>query len=235
MDINSLGEGKVEMLFESKKVLDIADLYDLNYNSLIGLEKVIPGPDGKSKKISFREKSVQNILEALEASLSVPFERVLFALGIRYVGETVAKKLAFHFQNIDSLREASLEELTGVGEIGEVIANSVYSYFRNPKHLALVNRLREKGLQFVMKKREDARLENKLQGKSFVVSGVFSQFSRDELKATIERYGGRNVSAISAQTDYVLAGENMGPAKLKKATDLGVTIIGEDDFLNMIA
>jgi DNA ligase (NAD+) len=185
--------------------------------------------------VSFREKSVQNILEALEASRSVPFERVLFALGIRYVGETVAKKLALHFMNIEALMAATTEELTAVPEVGEVIANSVFAYFRKPAHLDLIARLRAHGLQFTARERSDAMGENKLQGKSFVVSGVFSKFSRDELKATIERYGGRNVSAISAQTDYVLAGENMGPAKLKKATDLGVTIIGEDDFLNMIA
>lgn len=234
MDINSLGEGKVEILFDNKRVLEVADLYDLTYDSLIGLEKVIQNPDGKARKIRFQEKSVQNILDALKASLSVPFERVLFALGIRYVGETVAKKLAFHFENIEKIKEASVEELTAVGEIGDIIAASVYSYLRNPKHLALIQRLQEKGLHFSLGDRNPVVLENKLEGKSILVSGVFKNFSRDELKATIEKYGGRNVSSISSQTDFLLAGQAMGPAKLQKANELGVRIISEDEFLEMI-
>ncbi|MEI6576515.1 MAG: NAD-dependent DNA ligase LigA [Bacteroidota bacterium] len=234
MDINSLGEGKVEILFDNKKVLDVGDLYDLKYESLMGLEKVITKPDGKSNKVSFKEKTVLNILDALEVSRSVPFERVLFALGIRYVGETVAKKLALHFENIDKIRDATIEDLTEVGEIGEVIANSVYEYFRNPSHLAMVSRLREKGLQFELGERASVILENILLGKSILVSGVFKNFSRDQLKAEIEKYGGRNVSAISAQTDFLLAGESMGPAKLQKAKKLGIKIISEDEFIQMI-
>lgn len=234
MDINSLGEGKVELLFDHKRVLDVADLYDLTYESLIGLEKVIQTPDGKTKKIRFQEKGVQNILDALKVSRSVPFERVLFALGIRYVGETVAKKLALHFMDIGKIKEASVEDLTTVGEIGEIIAASVYSYFRNPSHLALIQRLQDKGLQFSLGDRNPVILENKLDGKSILVTGIFKYFSRDELKATIEKYGGRNVSSISSQTDLLLAGEAMGPAKLQKANELGVRIISEEEFLKMI-
>jgi len=234
MDINSLGEGKVEMLFDHNKIRELPDLYDLTYDSLIGLEKVIQSPDGKPRTIRLQEKSVQNILEALTASYKVPFERVLFALGIRYVGETVAKKLALHFETIEKIKEASVEDLTAVGEIGEVIADSVFTYFRKPSHLAQIQRLQEKGLQFSLGDRSPVVLENKLEGKSILVSGVFKSFSRDELKATIEKYGGRNVSSLSSQTDFLLAGESMGPAKLQKANELGIRIIAEEEFLMMI-
>ena len=139
-----------------------------------------------------------------------------------------------HFENIDKIRDATIEDLTEVGEIGEVIANSVYEYFRNPSHLAMVSRLREKGLQFELGERASVILENILLGKSILVSGVFKNFSRDQLKAEIEKYGGRNVSAISAQTDFLLAGESMGPAKLQKAKKLGIKIISEDEFIQMI-
>lgn len=171
-------------------------------------------------------------MKGLQESKKVPFERVLFALGIRYVGETVAKKLAKHFKNIDAIQQATLLELTLVEEIGEVIAQSVNNYFEQPQHRALIERFKAIGLQFEI---EEAELSSTLfVGKSFVVSGVFNAFSRDELKALIEANGGKNVSSISSKTDYVVAGDNMGPAKLQKATDLNIPILSEDDFIKML-
>ncbi len=233
MNIDSLGEGKIEMLFENGLVRNIADLYDLTYEQLFGLEKVIVD-NGKEKKLSFQEKTAKKIIEGIEKSKNIPYQKVLFALGIRYVGETVAKKLAAHFKDIDQLATASSEELIEVDEIGEKIAESVIRWFQKPEHREIIERLRTAGVQ-LSTQGEDKPENNLLSGKSFVVSGVFNRHSREDIKALIEKYGGKNVSSISSKTDYVLAGENMGPAKKQKAESLGIPIISEEDFEEMIA
>ncbi|RLD34580.1 MAG: NAD-dependent DNA ligase LigA, partial [Bacteroidetes bacterium] len=233
MNIDSLGEGKIEMLFENGLVRNIADLYDLTYEQLFGLEKVIVD-NGKEKKLSFQEKTAKKIIEGIEKSKNIPYQKVLFALGIRYVGETVAKKLAAHFKDIDQLATASSEELIEVDEIGEKIAESVIRWFQKPEHREIIERLRTAGVQ-LSTQGEDKPENNLLSGKSFVVSGVFNRHSREDIKALIEKYGGKNVSSISSKTDYVLAGENMGPAKKQKAESLDIPIISEEDFEEMIA
>jgi DNA ligase (NAD+) len=233
MDIDSLGEGKVSLLYEKELVRNAAGFYTLTYADLLGLEKVTDSDDGKSKKTSFREKTVENILKGIEASKMVAFPRVLFALGIRHVGETVAKKLAMHFKNIDELMAASDDDLVAVPDVGERIAFSVKEYFARPDHIEMIARLREYGLQMSI---DDTLLPKggKLDGKSFVVSGVFNSFSRDGIKKAIEDNGGKVVSSISAKTDFLLAGEKMGPEKKKKAEKLLVSVISEEDFLRML-
>ncbi|HNS43212.1 MAG TPA: NAD-dependent DNA ligase LigA, partial [Taishania sp.] len=219
MNIDGLGTETIQLLFDKGLIKNAADLYALTFDELLKLDRMA-------------EKSANNLLKGLQESKKVPFERVLFALGIRYVGETVAKKLAKHFKNIDAIQQATLLELTLVEEIGEVIAQSVNNYFEQPQHRALIERFKAIGLQFEI---EEAELSSTLfVGKSFVVSGVFNAFSRDELKALIEANGGKNVSSISSKTDYVVAGDNMGPAKLQKATDLNIPILSEDDFIKML-
>ncbi len=236
MNIESLGEGKIEILYDSGLVKNVADLYDLTYDKLFGLEKIIPAEDGKKeKKISFREKTTENILKGIEASKEVPFPRVLYALGIRYVGETVAKKLALHFKSIDNLRNASFDELVNVEEIGEKIAGAVIDYFKKEEHLQIIERLRNHGVQMEIKEEDAEPVSDILGGRTFVVSGVFQRHSRDEIKKLIERYGGKNSSSISSKTDYVLAGANMGPAKKEKAKKLGIPIISEEEFEKMIS
>ncbi len=236
MNIDSLGEGKIEILYDSGLVKNVADLYDLTYDKLFGLEKIIPAEDGKKeKKISFREKTTENILKGIEASKKVPFPRVLYALGIRYVGETVAKKLALHFKSIDNLRNASFDELVNVEEIGEKIAGAVIDYFKKEEHLQIIERLRNHGVQMEIKEENAEPVTDVLGGRTFVVSGVFQRHSRDEIKKLIERYGGKNSSSISSKTDYVLAGANMGPAKKEKAKKLGIPIISEEEFEKMIS
>jgi DNA ligase (NAD+) len=230
MNIDSLGEGKVEMLFENGLIRNIADLYQLTYDQLIGLEKVISG-DSEVRKISFRDKTVTNILDALEKSKTVPFERVLFALGIRFVGETVAKKIARSLKNIEAIKHATVEELLTIDDVGLQIATSVVDFFSNPDHLETVEKLIQAGLQFEVE--ETSVVHDVLQGKSFVVSGKFS-IPREELKLRIEQHGGKNVGSISSKTDYVIAGESMGPEKLKKAQSLNIPIISEEDFFQMI-
>ncbi len=235
MNIDSLGEGKIELLFDKGLISNIADLYDLDYEQLIGLEKIHEAEEGqKERKISFREKTVSNILQGIEQSKSTPFDRVLYALGIRFVGETVAKKLAYHFVSIDLIRQASFDELKEVEEIGEKIAGSVVSFLANPVNLEIIDRLRKKGISFSLDHSAPVVLEDKLGGRSFVISGVFQKFSRDQLKEMIEKYGGKNTASISGKTDYLLAGEDMGPAKMKKAQVLGIKIISEEEFLRMI-
>ncbi len=234
MNIDSLGEGKIEMLFDNGLVKNVADLYYLTYDQLLGLEKVIPAEENKKeKKISFKEKTVQNILKGIENSLAVPFPRVLYALGIRYVGETVAKKLTARFTSIDQLQQASYDELISVDEIGEKIAESVIEWFKKPEHIEIIERLKAKGVQMEITETA-APVSDVLQGKSFVVSGVFERHSRNEIKMLIEQYGGKNVGSISSKTDYVLAGANMGPAKKEKAEKLGVPTISEEEFEKMI-
>ena len=240
MNIESLGEGKVELLYEEGLVRNVADLYDLTYDKLFGLEKVITIEDEFSllpiatRKVSFKEKTAQNIMDALEKSKSVPFERVLFALGIKFVGESVAKVLAKAFHNIDHIIDASVEEMTEINEIGEKIAMSVRNFFDDERNIDIVNRLKQAGLQFAMAEQALSDKEQVLAGKTFVVSGVFTNYSRDSIKETIEAYGGKNVGSISSKTNYVLAGEKMGPEKRKKAESLGIPIITETEFEQMI-
>ena len=240
MNIESLGEGKVELLYEEGLVHNVADLYDLTYDKLFGLEKVITIQDEYSlipiatRKVSFKEKTSQNILEALEKSKSVPFERVLFALGIKFVGESVAKVLAKALHDIDHIIGASIEEMTQIDEIGEKIALSVKTFFEDQRNIDIVNRLKAAGLQFAIEEKQASDKEQVLAGKSFVVSGVFQHYSRDGIKETIEAYGGKSVSSISSKTDYVLAGDKMGPEKRKKAEALGIPILTEDEFDQMI-
>ena len=233
MNLDSLGEGKIEMLYENGLVKNIADFYSLTFDQLLGIEKKFAAEEGKAERVvSFREKTVQNILSGIHESLSVPFERVLFAIGIRYVGETTAKKLARHFQNIDRLSSATKEELMEVNDVGDRVADSIIDYFNNPENLEIIIRLRNAGLQFELSE-EAAPVSDVLAGKSIVVSGVFT-ISRDEIKQMVEQYGGKNVSSISKNTSYVLAGEKMGPEKKKKAESLGIPIISETEFYQMI-
>ena len=233
MNIDSLGEGKIDMLYANGLVKNIADLYSLTYEQLFGLEKVIEDDNGKTKTISFREKTVQNILSGIEASKQVPFERVLFALGIRFVGEVTAKKLARHFETMDAVANASAEELTAVEDVGERVAESIIAYFNDTENLGILMRLRDAGLQFELNKEENLPVSQTLAGKSIVVSGVFS-IPRDTVKELVEKHGGKNVSSISKSTAFVLAGEKMGPEKRKKAESLGIPIVSEEEFRTMI-
>lgn len=221
MNIDGLGAETVSQLVDEGLIENYADLYDLQKAQLLPLERMA-------------EKSVNNLLEGVEASKAVPFERVLFALGIRFVGETVAKKLARSFENIEQIAAASLEALTAVDEIGERIAISVLDFFAEAKNRELIARLQSKGLKFAIEKREVVQAGNALEGLSIVVSGVFARRSRDEIKALIEGHGGKVLGAVSGSTNYLVAGDKMGPAKLKKAESLGVKIISEDEFLHMI-
>lgn len=181
------------------------------------------------------QKSAENIVNGIAASRNVPFERVLFALGIRFVGETVAKKIARSFKSIDEVEQASLETLMSVDEIGEKIAQSIVSYFANPLNRSLVERLKEAGLQFSRSEEDLSGYTDKLAGQSIVISGVFEHHSRDEYKEMIERNGGKNVGSISSKTSFILAGANMGPAKLEKAQKLGIRILSENEFLDLLA
>jgi DNA ligase (NAD+) len=235
MNIDSLGEGKIEMLYDNGLVKNVADLYTLTFEKLFGLEKIYESTDDKKgKKISFREKTATNIINGIENSKKIPFTRVLFALGIRHVGETVAKKLALHYRDIDSLMKADLYELILVDEIGEKIAESIITFFKDPANKELINRLKTNHIQFRVSSRELERKTDRLADKSIVISGVFSRFSRNELKKLIEENGGKNVSSVSSKTDYLLAGANMGPKKLEKAKNLGVKVISEDEFIDLI-
>jgi DNA ligase (NAD+) len=235
MNIDSLGEGKIEILYDNGLVNDIADLYDLTYENILGLEKVIAATaSNKEKKISFRDKTARNIISGISASLEVPFPRVLYAIGIRYVGETVAKKLAAHFRSIDKIIAAEYSELTGVEEIGDKIAQSIVAFFGEDKNIRIIDRLKIAGVKLIESGEKPDRLSDKLSGRTFVISGVFEHFSRDEIRKAIEDHGGRNSGSISAKTDFVLAGENMGPEKRKKAEQLGIPILDEAGFLEMI-
>jgi DNA ligase (NAD+) len=220
MNIN-VGEESVEVFYKAGLVKNVADLYELKFRDLYRLPR-------------WGEKSASNLIESIRQSLQVPYERVLYALGIRYVGETVAKRLAKAFPAVDDLIQANVEQLIEVEEIGEAIAASVLAYFADENNRKLVDRLRAYGLQFALTEANEEKRTNLLQGKSFVISGTFKKHSRDEYKELIERNGGRNSSAVSASTDYVLAGENMGPAKREKAEKAGVALIDEEMFLGMI-
>lgn len=221
MNIDGLGGETVALLFNAGLIQDYADLYDLTKEQVIPLERMA-------------EKSAENLINGIEASKNIPFESVLYALGIRYVGETVAKKLAKHYKNIDALTSATLLDLMLVEEIGEKIAESVVQFFENQKNIEIINRLKNKGLQLEINEKNSIFISNVLENKVFVVSGVFELYSRDELKKAIENHGGKVGSSISSKTNYVIAGENMGPAKLEKANKLGITIINEIEFNKLI-
>ena len=236
MNIDSLGEGKIEILFDNNLISNPADLYNLKYDQLIGLEKIIPSDDGgKTKKISFQEKTVQNILKGIEQSIRTPFERVLYALGIRYVGETVAKKLAIHFKNLDAIQNATMDELVEAEEIGEKIAESVLSFFKIKENIKIINQLKKAGLSMeISADSTPNKISSRFDGYSFVVSGTFTTFSRDEIKSIIEQHGGKNVSGVSAKTSYLVIGDKPGDSKVEKATKLKVKMIDEVEFLKMI-
>jgi DNA ligase (NAD+) len=232
MNIDSIGAETVSGLFDKGLIKNYGDLFDLNAETLLNLEFEV-GEEGEKKKRSLKEKSVQNILEGLNEAKKVPFERVLFALGIRLVGETVAKKLAQFYLNIDALMDASEESLTNIHEIGEKIAKQVYNFFREEKNILIVEKLKKYGLQMAIVEEEGVTRSSKLQGMSFLVSGVFSK-SRDDIKKMIELNGGRNVSSVSSKLDYLLAGDKMGPEKLKKANELNIKVIGEAEFEDLL-
>ena len=221
MNIDGIGEETAELMFNQGLIKNIADLYDLQHEQLVVLDR-------------FANRSANRILEGLEASKSVPFERVLFALSIPYVGETTAKKIARTVGDIDRLMVMTAEELTQIEDVGSRIAESILEYFSVEENREIVERLRVAGLQFAIAEDVTEGRSDKLQGKSIVISGTFTHHSRDEYKALIEKHGGKNVGSISKKTDYVLAGENMGPSKLEKANTLGIKIINEDEFLGLI-
>ena len=220
MNIDSLGPETVDDYYRQGLIHDVADLYKIDVQQING--------DGS------REKSAQRIVNGIKASTQVPFERVVFALGIRFVGETSAKLLARHFKSMDALMVASLQDLQEVEGIGEVMARSIVAFFHNEKNLDIVARLRSYGVQMALAEEQMAAASDKLAGKSIVISGVFAHHSRDEYKAIIEQHGGKNVGSISGKTTFILAGENMGPSKLQKAEKLGVPIVSEDEFLQLI-
>ena len=219
MNIDGLGAETVDALFEAGLIHSIADLYELTFDQVVGLDRMA-------------DKSANNLIDGIEASKQQSFEKVLFGLGIRFVGETVAKKLAQSLKSMDALAKASFDELISIDEIGDKIAMSIQAFFLEEKNREIVQRLRDFGLKMEVEKKESA--STIFEGLSFVVSGVFTAFSRNELKELIESNGGKNVGSISNKTSYVVAGENMGPAKLQKATDLGVKIVSEDEFIAML-
>lgn len=222
MNIDGLGPETVDMFYRLGLIKDTADLYQLKTDDIKNLERM-------------GEKSAENIVNGIAASKEVPFERVLFALGIRFVGETVAKKIAKSFTDIEELENADLEKLKNIDEIGEKIAQSIITYFSNPANRELVERLKSNGLQLHRTEEDLSGYTDKLAGQSIVISGVFTHHSRDEYKEMIEKNGGKNVGSISSKTSFILAGENMGPAKLEKAQKLGVKIMSEDEFLALIS
>lgn len=220
MNIDSLGPETVDEYYRRGLVHNIADLYTIKVQDINGSGN--------------RERSARKIVDGIAASKQVPFERVVFALGIRFVGETSARLLARHFKTMDALQNASMQQLMEVEGVGEVIAKSVIAYFHNPVNLDIVERLRSYGLQMQLSEEQITGASDKLAGKSIVISGVFAKHSRDEYKALIEQHGGKNVGSISGKTSFILAGDNMGPSKLQKAEKLGIPLVNEDDFLDMI-
>ena len=222
MNIDGLGPETVDMFYRLGLIKNTADLYQLTADDIKNLDRM-------------GEKSAENIIKGIEASKEVPFERVLFALGIRFVGETVAKKIAKSFNDIDELENANLEKLINIDEIGEKIAQSILTYFTNPLNRELIERLKSTGLQLYRREEDLSGYTDKLAGQSIVISGVFTHHSRDEYKELIEKNGGKTVGSISAKTSFILAGENMGPAKLEKAHKLGIKLMSEDEFLTLIS
>jgi DNA ligase (NAD+) len=221
MNIDSAGSETVGQLFHAKLLNSVADLYELTYDQLINQDR-------------FADKSASNLIAAIEASKKIQFERVLYALGIRYVGETVAKKLARAMGSIDTIMNASKEQLMSIDEIGDRIADSINGWFSEKKNRQLIQKLQKHGLQLSQKIEENVRQIQLLTGKSIVISGTFSRFSRDELKELVEKSGGKNISSVSSKTSFILAGENMGPEKLKKARELSIPLMGEDEFINLL-
>ncbi len=222
MDIDSLGAETIAQLYDAGLIKNCADLFELKKEDLLKIDRMA-------------EKSVNNLLSGIEASKKIPFERVLYGIGIRHIGETTAKKLAYYFKNIDSLKNATLDQLLEVGDIGETTAKAILAYFIDLHTAEIIEKLKSHGLQFELSESQLINSSDKLKDLSFVVSGVFSKFSRDDLKKTIEQNGGKNVGSISGKTNYIIAGANMGPEKHKKAEKLGIPIISEDDFILMIA
>jgi DNA ligase (NAD+) len=220
MDIDGLGEETVDLLFNKKLIKNISDLYDLRMDQLIPLERM-------------GEKSATNIISSIKKSIDTPYHRVLFALGIRHVGETVAKTIASRFKTIDDLINADVEQLTNVYEIGPKIAASIVAYFSDEDNLEMIKRLKSAGISFSSGS-ESAPSGNSLQGKTIVISGVFLEHSRDEYKDMIERNGGKNSASVSGNTSFIIAGENMGQSKKEKADSLGVPMISESEFLKII-
>ncbi len=223
MNIDGIGAETIEAFYRQGFVKQISDLYTLHEKrtELMKLER-------------FGEKSINNMLAGIEKSKVMPFEKVLFGLGIRFVGETVAKKLALHFRSIEALMSATLEELTAVDEIGGRIAESLRAYFEEPAHVEQIQLLKSFGLQFESIQKEIILSGNQLEGLNFIISGVFETYSRDELKDLIESYGGKILSSISSKLNYLVAGENMGPSKLEKAQKLNIPIISDEELLKMI-
>jgi DNA ligase (NAD+) len=219
MDIEGLGGETIELLWENGMLKNIADIYDLNPQQLASLP-------------SLGEKSAANILDGVRASKGVPFERVLFALGIRFVGETTAKYIATHFRTLDAIAEATTEQLSEAEEVGAKIAVSITEYFADERNRAIIERLKSAELKFEIEEKQ--RSSNALEGKSVVISGKFVGRSRDDMKTLVEEHGGRNLAAVSANVDFIVAGENMGPAKRQKAEKLGVTILNEEEFMALI-
>lgn len=222
MNIDSLGAETIDQFYNAGLIKNIADLYDLKKEQLLPLERMA-------------EKSAQNIIDGIKNSSNIPFERVLFAIGIRHVGETTAKKVAKKVKHIDALMEMNAEQLVQLDEVGETIAESIMEFFSDKENRKIIDRLKNAGLQFELSDDQQQAASNKLEGKTIVVSGVFTKFSRDQLKDLIELHGGKNSGSISKKTSFVLAGENMGPEKLKKAENLQVPIISEEDFEKMIS
>jgi len=221
LNIDGLGIETVDLLYLKGLIKNVADLYSLAKDQFLNLER-------------FAEKSADNAINSIEDSKNVPFTRVLYGIGIRYVGETTARKLALHFGSIDNLKSATFEQLLEVEEVGDRIAQSIVEYFSNPMHIDLIERLRQAGLQLKVDENLNAKLSNKLEGLSIVISGTFSRISREELKELIQKHGGKNVSSVSASTSMLIAGDKIGPAKLEKAQKLGVRIVSEDEFFGMI-
>jgi DNA ligase (NAD+) len=219
MDIDGLGGETIELLWENGMLRDVADIYDLNPQQLAALPRL-------------GDKSAANILDGVRESKNVAFERVLFALGIRFVGETTAKYIASHFRTLDAIAAATIEELAEAEEVGAKIAVAITEYFADEHNRSIVERLRSAGLKFEVEEKQ--RSSNTLEGKSVVISGKFIGRSRDDLKQLIEEHGGRNLAAVSANVDFIVAGENMGPAKRQKAEKLGITILNEEEFMTMI-
>ena len=236
MNIDSLGEGKIELLYDKGLVRDVTDLYDLTHEKLFGLEKITEDEvTGKVRKIGFKEKTVQNILEGIEKSKQVPFKQVLFGIGIRYVGATVAEKLASFFKNIDNIKNADYETLRTAPEIGDKIALSVIEYFQNPENQTFIEKLRLAGLQFSAQDEVREIEGESLIGKTFLYTGTFANFEREALEQKIEANGGKVVSGVSGKLDFLIVGEKPGSSKIEKAKKLNVTMISEDEFLAMLS
>ena len=221
MNIDGLGEETIDLFYQKGLLHNIADIYDLKLEDIAAQERL-------------GEKSAQNILAGIEASKQVPWARVLFALGIRMVGETTAKKIARKYNTIDALQWATAEQLCAIEDVGPQIAENIVKYFEDIRNLEILDRLRKAGLQMEGESLQPSAISHQLDGMSIVISGTFSQHSRDEYKALIEAHGGKNVGSVSKKTSFILAGENMGPEKRKKAEDLGIRLMTEDEFLELV-